>query len=92
MTLRTCALTAPSLALAAALLAGCAVQETPRPFGQAYTEQFHQQIVGEPYAAPSPVEGLDGQQAWRAVDALRNPENDKGPGFAQALESLIDRQ
>jgi len=92
MTLRTLALTVPALTLAAALLAGCAAQETPRPFGQAYTEQFHQQIVGEPYAAPTPVEGLDGQQARRIVEALRNPEQDKGPNFAQALESLIDQQ
>lgn len=92
MTLRTFAPTAPALALAAALLAGCAVQETPRPFGQAYTEQFQQQIVGEPYAAPTPVEGLDGQQARRAVEALRNPEQDKSPSFTQVLESLVDRK
>lgn len=76
-------------ALAVLPLAGCVQSETARPFGQAYTEQFHQQLVGEAYTAPTPVEGLDGHLARRGMDDLRAPA-DEGPSFADVLNSLVD--
>lgn len=75
---------------AAALLGACTAHGEKRPFGQAYTEQFHAQIVNEPYAAPTPVTGMDGKLARRGMDKRNDPEADKGPSFAEVLESMMD--
>lgn len=80
-----------TIAAAALMLTACASNHGERPFGQAYTEQYNQQLVGEAYSAPTPVEGLDGPVARRAMDRHRDPDADKGPSFAQVLESLMEK-
>lgn len=78
--------------LAATLpLGACVTEGSQRPFGQAYTEQYNQQIVNEPYAAPTPVEGLDGRLAERAIKRHSDPEADQGPSFVEVLESMMDK-
>ncbi len=88
---RTTRMTALAALAAALLVCACAPNSGDRPFGQAYTEQYQQQLVGAAYAPPAPVEGLDGPVAKRAMDRHRDPDAEKGPSFAEVLESLMEK-
>ncbi|BBD08122.1 hypothetical protein [Desulfovibrio ferrophilus] len=85
-----------SLAILALLaLSGWSWDQKPRAFGDSFRMQLNAQKVNpEPRIAPdAPVEGINGRVAADAMEGYRAPDpKDKGPSFADAIESLMDTE